>query len=59
LHLSGLGCGILNDRLYPELQAERADNFAAPLQLLAKMVRFRDPLSGVIREFVSGRELIR
>lgn len=26
LHLSGLGCGILNDRLYPELQAERADS---------------------------------
>lgn len=58
LHLSSLGCGILNDRLYPELQAERADNFAAPLQLLAKMVRFRDPLSGVIREFVSERELV-
>jgi len=58
LHLSGLGCGILNDRFYPELQAERADNFATPLQLLAQMVRFRDPLSGVIREFVSGRELM-
>ena len=57
LHLSDLGCGILNDRLYPKLQAERADNYAAPLQLLAKMVRFRDPLSGAIREFVSGREL--
>lgn len=59
LHLSNLGCAILNDRLYPELQAERADNFAAPLQLLAQMVRFRDPLSDVIREFVSGRELVR
>lgn len=58
LHLSSLGYGILNDRLYPALQAERADNFAAPLQLLAKMVRFRDPLSGVIREFASGRELM-
>lgn len=58
LHLSGLGCGILHDRFYPELQAERADNFAAPLQLLAKVVRFRDPLSGAIREFISERELI-
>ena len=58
LHLSGLGCGILNDRFYPELQAERADNFAHPLQLLARMVRFRDPLSGAIREFVSGRKLL-
>jgi tRNA pseudouridine32 synthase/23S rRNA pseudouridine746 synthase len=58
LHLSSLGCGILNDRLYPELQGERADNFATPLQLLAKMVRFHDPFSGKIREFVSGRELM-
>lgn len=59
LHLSGLGCAILNDRFYPELQAERADNFAAPLQLLAKMVRFSDPRSGELREFTSERELIR
>lgn len=58
LHLSSLGCGILNDRFYPKLQAERADNYANPLQLLAQMVRFSDPLSGVIREFVSGRELL-
>jgi len=57
LHLSGLGCGILNDRFYPELQAERADNFATPLQLLAQMVRFKDPLSGARREFFSEREL--
>ena len=58
LHLSSLRCGILNDRLYPELQGERADNFVSPLQLQAKMVRFRDPLSGVFREFVSERELM-
>lgn len=58
LHLSSLGYGILNDRLYPVLQAESADNFAAPLQLLAKRVRFRDPLSGIIREFVSERDLL-
>lgn len=59
LHLSGLGFGILNDRYYPELQEESADNFAAPLQLLARMVRFKDPLSGKFREFVSKRELSR
>ena len=58
LHLSSLGYGILNDRFYPELHAERADNFAAPLQLLARMVRFKDPLSGAMREFVSERELL-
>lgn len=58
IHMSGLGFGILNDRYYPELQAECADNFETPLQLLAKSVRFRDPLSGMNREFTSERTLL-
>jgi hypothetical protein len=29
-----------------------------PLQLLAKSLRFRDPLSGRQREFISERELL-
>jgi len=58
IHLSELGCGIEHDRYYPKLQPERADNFQTPLQLLAKSAFFRDPLSGVEREFVSERELI-
>ena len=58
IHMSGLGCGILNDRYYPVLQPESADNFDSPLQLLARMVRFRDPVSGRYREFVSERRLI-
>jgi tRNA pseudouridine32 synthase/23S rRNA pseudouridine746 synthase len=57
LHLSGLGFGIVNDRLYPELQPEAADDFTRPLQLVAKAVRFRDPVGGIEREFVSPREL--
>ena len=57
LHMSGLGFGILNDRYYPELQAEREDNFATPLQLVAQRVRFTDPLSGRNREFESERTL--
>ena len=58
LHMSCLGFGILNDRYYPDLQAERADNFDTPLQLIAKKLRFKDPLSGADREFVSERELL-
>lgn len=57
LHMSGLGFGILNDRYYPELQSEREDNFATPLQLVAQRVRFTDPLSGRNREFESERTL--
>jgi tRNA pseudouridine32 synthase/23S rRNA pseudouridine746 synthase len=58
LHMSGLGFGILNDRYYPELQAEKEDNFDTPLQLVAQMLRFRDPLNGRNREFTSERELL-
>ncbi len=58
IHMSGLGFGILNDRYYPELQPESEDNFDTPLQLVARMVRFQDPVSGEIREFVSERELL-
>ncbi len=58
LHMSGLGFGILNDRYYPELQAEGEDDFHTPLQLVAQKLRFRDPISGQIREFASERMLL-
>jgi tRNA pseudouridine32 synthase/23S rRNA pseudouridine746 synthase len=57
LHMSSLGFGILNDRYYPVLQDEEEDDFTAPLQLVARSLRFRDPLSGREREFVSERRL--
>jgi tRNA pseudouridine32 synthase/23S rRNA pseudouridine746 synthase len=58
LHMSGLGFRIINDRVYPDLQPERDDDFDQPLQLLAKMIRFYDPVSGQDREFRSERELL-
>lgn len=58
IHMSGLGYGILNDRYYPVLQPETADDFDRPLQLVARMVRFRDPVTGDDREFVSERDLL-
>lgn len=58
VHMSGLGFGILNDRYYPVLQDEAADDFASPLQLLAKRVAFRDPVTGKLMEFESERELL-
>jgi tRNA pseudouridine32 synthase/23S rRNA pseudouridine746 synthase len=57
LHMSGLGFNILNDRYYPQLQPEQADDFATPLQLIARMVRFLDPVTGKQMEFRSAREL--
>ncbi len=57
VHLSALGIPILNDRLYPEAGAAGADDFSAPLKLLAKSISFRDPLTGRERHFESGRSL--
>lgn len=59
VHLAGLGFPILNDRYYPELAAGRADDFTRPLQLLARAVRFTDPVTGQNREFQSARRLGR
>jgi len=58
LHLSGLGFRIVNDRVYPVLQPQTGDDFAQPLQLLAKTIRFHDPVSGKDMEFRSERELV-
>jgi tRNA pseudouridine32 synthase/23S rRNA pseudouridine746 synthase len=57
IHMSGLGFRILNDRYYPDLQPEQADDFEKPLRLVAKRVRFRDPVSGNNMEYCSEREL--
>jgi tRNA pseudouridine32 synthase/23S rRNA pseudouridine746 synthase len=57
LHLSSLGFGIINDRVYPDLQPERDDDFGRPLQLLAREIRFHDPVTGTDRKFRSEREL--
>jgi tRNA pseudouridine32 synthase / 23S rRNA pseudouridine746 synthase len=58
LHMGSLGFPILNDRYYPELKPKQADDFNAPLQLVAKMVRFPDPVTGRVLEFQSERELL-
>lgn len=57
VHMAALGAGILNDRYYPSLQNEGADDYARPLKLLARSLSFVDPLNGELREFCSTREL--
>lgn len=57
VHLAELGAGILNDGFYPELLPEAPDDFARPLQLLARELRFTDPLTGAPREFTTRRVL--
>ncbi len=57
VHCVALGLPIVNDPIYPDLLPADSDNFDKPLQLLAKSVAFRDPVSGVQRRFVSLRLL--
>lgn len=46
VHMQSLGWPILNDRFYPTLQPKAADDYAKPLQLLAKRLSYIDPVSG-------------
>ena len=57
VHMQTLGWPILNDRYYPTLQAESADDYSRPLQLLAKELRFVDPMTQQPREFIAEQEL--
>jgi len=45
VHMQALGWPLLNDKYYPKLLPESADDFSAPLQLLAKTLEFIDPLT--------------
>jgi tRNA pseudouridine32 synthase/23S rRNA pseudouridine746 synthase len=53
VHMAALGAPIFNDRMYPTLQSQAAEDFSRPLQLLAKALCFVDPLDGRPREFQS------
>ena len=56
--MSALGLPIAGDRIYPLLQPATAnEDFRAPLQLLARCLRFADPCTGQPREFLSGLTL--
>ncbi|GAB2452438.1 pseudouridine synthase [Xylanimonas ulmi] len=57
LHLASLGIPILNDPFWPVLLPDGQEDPARPLQLLARSLRFDDPLTGQPREFVSRRRL--
>lgn len=57
VHMNALGAPILHDRFYPIVLPENTDNFAQPLQLLAKTIAFIDPISGKERQFESQQSL--
>lgn len=57
-HCAALGISISNDRIYPTLLPENTDDYSRPLQLLAKSITFRDPMTGEQRSFASARTLL-
>lgn len=57
LHMQTLGWPILNDKYYPQLQPLSADEYSAPLQLLAKELKFIDPVTQKPRCFTYNGNL--
>jgi tRNA pseudouridine32 synthase/23S rRNA pseudouridine746 synthase len=57
VHMASLGLGIVNDAFYPKLLDKAPDDFSKPLQLLARGIRFVDPIRGEPVEYRSRLEL--
>lgn len=57
VHMASLGLGIVNDAFYPTLLDKAPDDYSKPLQLLARGIRFKDPITGRPVEYRSRLEL--
>jgi tRNA pseudouridine32 synthase/23S rRNA pseudouridine746 synthase len=59
-HLNALGIPIKGDQIYPILTPyqEYDLDFSNPLQLLAKQITFKDPISSEARTFKSQQTLV-
>jgi tRNA pseudouridine32 synthase/23S rRNA pseudouridine746 synthase len=57
VHMASLGLGIVNDAFYPDLLDKAPDDYSKPLQLLARGIRFVDPISGKPVEYRSRLQL--
>ncbi|WEN14180.1 pseudouridine synthase [Rhodanobacter sp. AS-Z3] len=53
VHMAALGAPIMGDSCYPQLAVAAPEDFAHPLQLLARGLTFVDPLSRMPRNFES------
>lgn len=59
VHLAALGIPIINDAFYPVVHPCKANDVSLPLQLLARSISFRDPVTGANHYFESQRELVK
>lgn len=58
VHMAALGLPLRHDALYPHAEDAADQDWARPLQLLARSLQFVDPLCGEPRSFVSQRALL-
>ncbi|MFF5446675.1 pseudouridine synthase [Streptomyces sp. NPDC012888] len=57
VHMNALGIPILGDPVYPEVTDPAPDDYRRPLQLLARVLEFTDPVTGLAHRFTSGLRL--
>lgn len=58
VHMNALGLPLVHDPVYPVVEAEGApDDWSRPLQLLARVLEFTDPVTGEPHRFESGLRL--
>jgi len=57
VHMAALGLPLRNDPFYPEVNDPPEGDYSRPLQLLARSLRFTDPLTGQERHFESRLRL--
>ena len=58
VHMAALGMPLLYDSLYPQMRPVSSGDYAQPLQLLAKSVRFVDPITQTEQWFESRQQLL-
>ncbi len=57
VHMAALGLPLVGDGLYPTLTPKGQIDYTNPLQLLARMIEFTDPMTGRARRFESEMRL--
>ncbi len=58
VHMAALDLPLWGDAFYPVVNDPPAGDYSRPLQLLARSLEFRDPVTGEQRRFDSRRELL-
>ncbi|MFD5872407.1 pseudouridine synthase [Streptomyces sp. NPDC060322] len=58
VHMNALGLPLVNDPVYPVVEPEpEREDYGRPLQLLARVLEFTDPVTGEPHRFESGLRL--